>query len=208
MGEMNLTQKLAYRGRRGAALIISLIFVVIFSALAVAMATMSGANLQLANNQKKLNVAFANAESGLEVIRYWLSGLLIPKATSPSDYFTTVTSSLQNDLVTNNISNIVVNSDGSIPPVTLDTMAGYKFSAQIQMHPSEPSILLVSVTGNCGQITRTMQVHFNIEPYQYPIFDYGLATKGPIQFLQLYYKRHVQNQRFPALWILFWLKPR
>jgi Tfp pilus assembly protein PilX len=168
--------------RRGAALILSMIFVCVFSVLAVAMFSMSGTNVQIASNQHKANIAFANAESGLEVMRYWLNRILIPNTTSPTNYFNTIISSLQYDLTTNNISNVTANSNGSIPPVTLDSMAGQTFSAQIQMHPDNLNILQVSVTGNCGEITRTIQVNFDIKPYEHPIFDYGLATKGPVRF--------------------------
>jgi len=67
--------------RRGAVLIISMIFVLIFSALAVSMATMSGTNVQLASNQHKVDCAFASTESGQEAMRYWLSDVKIPSST-------------------------------------------------------------------------------------------------------------------------------
>ena len=59
--------------RRGAVLIISLIFVLIFSALAVSMATMSGTNVQLASNQHKANSALSAAQSGIECGKYIIS---------------------------------------------------------------------------------------------------------------------------------------
>ncbi len=48
--------------KRGAILIISMIFVVIFSALAVSMATFCGANAQIADNQRKVNTALYGLE--------------------------------------------------------------------------------------------------------------------------------------------------
>ena len=54
--------------QRGAVLILSLIFIFIFSALAISMATISGTNVQIADNQRKVNNAFASAESGLEIM--------------------------------------------------------------------------------------------------------------------------------------------
>ncbi len=73
--------------RRGAVLIISMIFVLIFSALAVSMATLSGTNVQLASNQHKVGCAIASTESGLEAMRYWLTRVEIPSSTPPPDYF-------------------------------------------------------------------------------------------------------------------------
>jgi hypothetical protein len=38
------------------------------------------------------------------------------------------------------------------------------------------------VTGAHGSITRTIEVTFGLALYRYPIFRYGVATKGPLQF--------------------------
>lgn len=170
------------RRHKGMALIIAMIFVVVFSALAIAMSSMSSSNVQMASNHHEANVAFANAESGLEAIKYWLSRISMPGATSASNYLATVLAYQQTNLVINNISNIILNNDGSISPVALDSSAGHTFSAQMQIHPGNPNVLQVSVTGNCGQIARTIQVSFNIEPTPFPVFDYGIATKGPVLF--------------------------
>ncbi len=54
--------KSEWLSRRGAVLIISMIFVLIFSTLAVSMATMSGTtNIQLASNQHKVNSTLSAA---------------------------------------------------------------------------------------------------------------------------------------------------
>lgn len=55
---------------RGAVLVLAMIFLVIFSALAVAMATVSGSNVQVASNQHKVNMALHAAQSGLECAKY------------------------------------------------------------------------------------------------------------------------------------------
>ena len=169
--------------RRGAVLIISMIFVLIFSALAVSMATMSGTNVQLASNQHKVDCALASTESGQEAMRYWLSDVKIPSSTPPSDYFGAIVSTLKYDLDANNISNIAVYNDGSIPPVALHSASGQNFEGEILIDANDLNILQVYTTGGSGQITRTIRVNYDIEPYEYPIFDFGLATKGPVHFL-------------------------
>jgi len=169
--------------RRGAVLIISMIFVLIFSALAVSMATLSGTNVQLASNQHKVGYAIASTESGLETMRYWLTHVEIPSSTPPSDYFGTIVDMLQTDLTDNSISNITVLIDGSILPVTLDSANGQRFEGEIIIDGNNPNILQVYTTGGGSEITRTIRVHYDIEPYEYPIFDFGLATKGPVHFL-------------------------
>jgi len=176
-------KKSARLNRRGAVLIISMMFVLIFSALAISMATLSGTNVQLASNQHKVDCAFASTESGQEAMRYWLSDVEIPSSTPPSDYFGAIVSTLQYDLDANNISNITVYNDGSIPPVALHSASGQNFEGEILIDANDLNILQVYTTGGSGQITRTIRVQYDIERYEYPIFDFGMATKGPVHFL-------------------------
>jgi Tfp pilus assembly protein PilX len=167
---------------RGSALIISLIFIIIFSALALSTATMSGTNCQIASNQHKANLALLAAQSGQEAMRYWLSSLLISSSTSPSNYNSAIITNLQKNLNDNGISNITVSSDGSISTVELNSENGQSFDAQIKTDPNDPTIVWCSVTGRCGSISRTIIVEYSIHPYEFPIFNYGLATKGPLNF--------------------------
>jgi len=112
----------AHLNHRGVVLIISMVFVIIFTTLVVSMATLSGTNVQLASNQHKLNSTLSAAQSGLEVMQYWLTRVIIPNSTQPSDYLSTIVSILQDDLAANNISNISLSFVGStitIPSVTL-----------------------------------------------------------------------------------------
>jgi hypothetical protein len=146
------------------------------------MAGMTGANVQLASNQHKVNCALGSASSGLEVQRYWLSHVIFPSTISPSNYFNTIIDFIQKDLAYNNISNITLNSDGSIDPVTLDANTGQAFSAQLSIDNFNPNILQVSTTGGNAPVTRTIQVNLNIGSYEHPIFRYGLATKGPLNY--------------------------
>jgi len=159
-----------------------MIFVVIFSALAVSIAVLSGTNVELASNQHKVDRALAGAESGMEVTRFWLNRVIMPSSTQPSDYLSTIIDTLQNDLAANGISNITVNVDGSIQPVTLDSATGRTFNGQSLIDPNDPNTLQVYTTGDSGQITRTIKVCYDIDPYEYPIFDFGMAIKGPLNF--------------------------
>lgn len=171
-----------HQKRRGFALIVSMIFVLVFSAMAVAMFTTSSTNAQIAGNHRKANIAFANAESGLEVMRFWLSHIKMPSSTPPISYYETILSDLRADLTENGISHLHPGYDGSIPAVTLDSDAAGTFSVQIQSDAVNLAILHVFVTGTYGGIDRTIRVDYDVAPYVYPIFSFGLATKGPLQF--------------------------
>jgi Tfp pilus assembly protein PilX len=78
---MEPIKKLFCRRHRGAAFIISMVFVVVFSALAVSMATLSGTNVQIAENERKGDCARACAESGVEIIRFWLNRFSVAGST-------------------------------------------------------------------------------------------------------------------------------
>jgi hypothetical protein len=162
-----------------------MIFVLIFSTLAVSMATLSNTNVQLASNQHKVNCALASAESGLEVMRYWLSRVTISGPTSPSNYLSTIANTLHNDLAANSISNVATNYDGSsitIPSVTLDSAQEQSFYAVITPIPTaiDPNVIRVVVTGVYGSITKTMSVDYIFGTRAQTVFDYSVATKGPL----------------------------
>jgi Tfp pilus assembly protein PilX len=176
---MKTIKRLPYH--RGVVLIISMIFVLIFSALAVSMATISGANVQIAENQHNGNCARASAESGLEVIRFWLNQLSIPAAALPSDRIGQAATSLQNTLSASNITSISSSYNDSsitIPNVTLDSASRQSFSAVITQ--TDPNTLQVDVNGVCGPLTRKVTVNYKFIASAHTVFDYGVATKGPL----------------------------
>lgn len=182
---MTPIKRAVYLKQRGAVLIISMIFVLIFSALAISMATLSGTNAQLASNQHKADCALASAESGLEVMQYWLSRVTISRSTPSSNYLSTIATTLQNDLADNSISNITANCDGSsitIPSVTLNLAQEQSFHAAITPIPTplDPNVLQVDVTGVYGSLTKTISVNYVFGTSAHSVFDYSVATKGSL----------------------------
>jgi hypothetical protein len=157
-----------------------MMFVLIFSVLGMAMATVANSNAQIASNQHQLGRALASAESGLEVLRYWLTQVRMPNSTAQGDYFATIINSVRNDLAANSISNITVGADGSIPTVIVDATEGQSFGGQILIRAGQPDVLEVYATGGNGRIMRTLKVCYDIAPERHQIFDYGIATKGPL----------------------------
>lgn len=170
------------RRHKGVTLVMCLIVMVVLLALGVGLAAMSGTNVQLAANQQKSSRALAAAESGLEVMRYWLGRVMMDATTPPSDYFQTIVGQVRQDLQYKNATDMKLGENGVLQPVSTNAAVGQSFSAQLSMNAGDPSILDVAVTGMYGQIRRTIRVGFDIAPYQHPIFNYGMATKGPIHF--------------------------
>ncbi len=175
---MNKSVRLKHRG---AVLIVSMIFVLIFSALALSTATLSGTNMQLAENQHKADCARACAESGLEVVRFWLNRVSISGNTAPSQRLNQIAISFVSELSTNDITNIAYNYDGStidIPNVTLNSDLNQYFSATISQIDNDT--LQVDVTGTYGSITRTIRIYYRFGNRANTVFNYGVASKGPL----------------------------
>jgi len=183
---MKPVNKLIYLKRRGSILIISMIFILVFSALAVSMASLSGVNLQIADNQRKVNLARASAESGLDILRFWLARVYMPGTTATNDRFNCLATRLQNDLTGNGISNLPITVDVNVisiasqeNPVALSSSAGQYFTAKIQT-TDNINMLQMDITGYAGQIKRTIRVNYNFGTRAHTVFDYGVATKGAL----------------------------
>ncbi len=174
-----------YRTQKGVVLVICMIFLCIFSALAVSLASMSNTNVQLAENQRKANRARACAESGLAVIRFWVNHVAISGLTPAGQIFDEIENSFESDLLAEGATNITANYsyDGSaitISGVTLDSQDNRNFSATIRPHPTLPETLQADITGTYGSITKTIRVNYIFETRANSVFDYGVATKGPL----------------------------
>jgi Tfp pilus assembly protein PilX len=178
---MKPARKSAYSKRKGDVLVISLILTIILSVLAVSMAAISGTNVQLADNHRKADRARACAESGFDIIRYWLNRVSISGLTSVEQRFNQIAISLQSELASDGITNITTSCDGltiTIPSVTLDSENSSSFSATIT--PLDSETFQIDVTGVYGPITRTIRANYYIGEEGHSVFDYGVATKGPL----------------------------
>jgi Tfp pilus assembly protein PilX len=179
---MSSKRKSARRFHKGVALIVAMIFVLIFSALGICMATMSGTNVQVAKNHHNLNAAVAAAQSGQEIVRYLLSRVLISSSTHESQYLNAIVTAVQTDLADNKISAVTLSSNGLITATTLNSASGQNFSAQLLIDPNQFDVLQARVTGHSGQSSRTITTSYHIQAYEFPIFNFGLATKGSLDF--------------------------
>jgi len=168
-------------GRQGSVLVLSLIFLAMFSALAAAMAGMSGANVQIAENQRKLNNTRACAESGLEVLRYWMNKVEISGTTEPSQRFARLATVLQGELSDGGATNMTPTCTSSvitISNVTLDSDLGQSFSAILTKIDNDN--VQLDVTGRYGSFQRTIRSKYAFDTRANTVFDFGVASKGPI----------------------------
>ena len=176
-------QTITGRRRNGAALIVAMIFICLFATLAVCMATLTTNNVQMADNLREANRARGIAESGFEIIRLWTAGVSIPGSTPTGSLYTTIANALGAQAYS--ISKVPLtysSSEITIPEVTLTSFHNQKFSAVIRPLPSasNPERFQVDVTGMYDNTARTIRVEYKIGNGEEVVFNFGVATRGPL----------------------------
>ena len=78
------------RRRRGVTIILVMIYMILFSVLALGFFASVQTATQVAGNEQRVNRSLHAAESGMAFIKYHLANLDIPANTPPASLFTTV----------------------------------------------------------------------------------------------------------------------
>lgn len=164
-------------------MIICMVFLAIFSALAVGMASMADTNAQLGRNQHQGSMALTGAQSGLEIMRYWLKDIEVPDTANTAVKLSTVASKLQNKLNAAGVTNIApaynsATNTLTIPIAALDAATGQNFGAVISV--VDVNTLQAKITGGCGQASKQVNVNFDFDLLANSVFNFGVATKGPL----------------------------
>lgn len=175
--------------QKGIALAIALLFVAIFSSLAVGMFTLSGQNMLAARSLHTVNQARSSAESGLEVVRYYISKVEIPGTTPVNQRFAQVINALigSSSLLPSGF-DYSLNEDGTVLSFgDLDSPIGLGDSKAFCAQLADGGVngVSISVTGTSGDIDRTITSGFTYGTRQRSAFDFGVATKGPLALKSL-----------------------
>jgi hypothetical protein len=171
--------------RKGFALVVAMIFVCVFGTLLVCYSSMANLNAQISHNARKVNCALGSAQSGLDVMRLLFENITVSSAIEPGDRLNAVDVRLQENLAAAGMSYIIddekYNYDGStitIQDVILDSQSNQIFSVEIQQ--IDDDTVQVDVIGCRDQITRTIRTNFEYVSSRSPVFDYGVASRGPL----------------------------
>jgi len=181
--------------RPGAALIVSMIFVLVFSALAVSLATVSGTNVQLANNQRTVNCALTAAQSGIDCAKYLAATCpnlpSTPNNTiSPTDAANTWTG-LCTYVHNKNMAGKTVSATptpftdahGSgtqlvIPAINYGTVDS-NFTIRFYRYNNDPNTIKLESTGTDNGISRKIIVNLDIQKDR-SVLKYAIASRGRI----------------------------
>lgn len=168
---------------KGMVLIMAMISLVVFSSLAVAMANLSDANLQVAVNLAEGKRASACAESGLETMRYWMDKVSFSGTVDNDERMSYVSTCLNEALEDGAVGNISSHYLAAynciiIPYVAKNSNEG-EFFYGLMPQPCTDTLRLY-VIGYHDSVSRVLQVDYTFGQRANMVFDYGVATKGPL----------------------------
>jgi len=170
--------------RRGIALLASLLFLAVFCALSVGFLSLSSANTQIARNHSFGNGAFTSAQSGYEVVRYLMDGIQV-YGTHPAGTVYEVYQQLQSRIGSYGMSCIQASYDISTNKITVSNVplaagGGKSFNFTIAGDDNDSTLFHASIIGTNGDINRRISVNYHLVSRGHSVFDFGIATKGPL----------------------------
>ncbi len=164
----------------------AMLFLVLFSTLAVGFYTATAMDAKIAGNDSKIVQARDAADGGMRFMRYQLGNISLP-AVIPSGIMDALVTKLGGQLNgTPAMGNYTVQNSGGtiyIPAqnqwMTLDSSTGSWFNAAITQSGTS---LVVTVTGagKTTSLTRAIQLTFQQTPLSGNVFNYGIASASEI----------------------------
>jgi len=176
------------RQHRGMTAMLAMLFLVLFSTLAIGFYASTTTSSQMSTNDQQIGKAYMAAESGMDFMRYQLSKVSIPPNT-PSNQ---VISSLYTNLCTQmngspNLggqtislsSNTILIPGNSNSAIKLDSGVDSRFSATITDWAGEIVVKVDGLNGDAG-VRRAFTMDFTRQQHTSSVFDYAIASKGQI----------------------------
>src|SRR5437773_1983121 len=181
-------QAVSTRGaRRGVASVLAMLYLVIFSTLALGFFASTTLSTQIAGNDRRTMEAQVAAESGLQFMRYQLSRVKVDASVPPEKVFEEVYHQLATNLngkpnlggaeVAYDGTSIAIPGGGTYVNITPDGDAAFATSIV-----PDGDRLVTRLVGRSarGAFHRALQLDFVRVDQATNIFDYGIVTRGPI----------------------------
>ena len=178
----------ARTARRGIASVLAMLYLLIFSTLALGFYTAVTMAAQIAHNDEKALGAQVACESGIEFVQYQLSRVRVPGNTLPADVMTEV----HKDLVAQQANSDNVAGRGiALDNRTIHFPAGLDDYVPLDFEGAGFRADITDVGDGWLQvvararyrgvvITRTIEMYFESVAVTSSIFDFGIVTRGPI----------------------------
>jgi hypothetical protein len=179
------------RRNKGVAFITALLFVLVFSALAVSMAGMSGANVQLASNQHRANTVSYAAQSALACGQYIIHSVALGSTNinyvtdaQAETAWTTLCTYLQTQALDGKpvaAASRFSDAGGSGDQIfTLNMRSGsgnITAALRFYRYDGSPKIIKMRATGSDGTLTRRVSLAMDLSKSR-DVLTYALAGRG------------------------------
>lgn len=180
-----------HRRSKGAAFILSLLFVLVFSALAISMADMSGGNVQLASNQHRVNTVSYAAQSALACGQYLIHSVSL--GSTNINYVTdaqaeTAWTKLCTYVQGQNLDGKTVPAAGRFsdaggsgdqivtPPLRSGTTT-VTMALRFYRYDGSPKVIKMQATATDGTLTRRVHLDMDLSKSR-DVLTYALAGRG------------------------------
>jgi len=192
---MNRTNRKTSK-RQGIASVLAMLFLVLFSMLALGFYASVTTSVQVSGNQQRTNKARLAAESGIQFMRYHLANVDVPGTSTDviGDLYADLKADLEGstNLGSNTVSCVGTGSNKVIyipaePGAYIVTNAQEKtgFTATIKEWDGG---VICTVAGRNGQTaainTKSVSLEFNRKTIPYDVFDYAVAAKGSVAMVK------------------------
>lgn len=170
--------------RRGAAAVMAMLFLVLFSVLAVGFYSASTMGAQLSRNDRNVADAQLAAESGLGFIRFQLAQVVIPPGTATENMVDELYADLKSQLEsTGNFGGSTIVRTGNtlaLPTIAIENQKAFR--AQLSwVDPNLQATITGTHSGPAGAITRVVRNSFRLTSRRSSVFNYGVASRGKVE---------------------------
>lgn len=178
-----------FQRHHGMTSVLAMLFLVLFSTLAVGFYAMTNSATQISSNDERVTRAFLAAESGMDFMRYQLARVTIPPNTAPANVMTALYQDLQAQLNGSpNLGAYTIARSGntiSIPGlqsgrIKLDKDGTSSFRATITEWNGEIVVKVDGYYGNTSPVGRSISMDFTRTQRSSTVFDYAVASKGQV----------------------------
>jgi hypothetical protein len=168
-----------------------MIFVLVFAALSVSLATLSGANVQVASNQHRVKTALYAAQSGMECAKYLVNTVVL-QSTNMNHVTDTQANQVWTDLCTHiqtealdgkavpaasRFTDAVGDGDEIVTPALSLGGANVDCGLRFYRYDTDPRVIKMQSVGTTGSITRRIAIDMAVTKDR-EVLTYAIASCG------------------------------
>ena len=173
---------------RGVAMLLTLIFLVLFASLAVGIAASTDTNIVIARNRIRYHQASALSETGIQLIQKHVGGLSVPSTHDAADLHQAIGQQLRtawNSSTMVNAAGITWDASGvTIPTLTLTRTDNQSGTILLHIIASggalDNTTITVHSTGGFDNASCAVTYNMTVQRGRSIFADYGIASKSPV----------------------------